>query len=137
LESGKAANAFFMSTDDASTTTANDIGGANDMLSPMEGTDADDLRVSDDVVDPPEGWSGVTKFGMTAQEQAEGESLDQRLAEEVPDVAPDDIDPLDGDDDVAGDESVGSDLAPEDPGVHLGQVDGAPEDGDPLFQVVE
>jgi hypothetical protein len=125
-----------MRTDDASTTTANDIGGANDMLSPMEGTDADDLRVSDDVVDLPEEWSGVTKFGMTAQEQAEGESLDQRLAEEVPDVTPDDIDPLDADD-VAGDESVGSDLAPEGPGVHLGQVDGAPEDGDPFFQVVE
>jgi hypothetical protein len=126
-----------MRTDDASTTTANDIGGANDMLSPMEGTDADDLRVSDDVVDPPEGWSGVTKFGMTAQEQAEGESLDQRLAEEVPDVTPDDIDSVDADDDVTGDESVGSDLAPEGPGVHLGQVDGAPEDGDPFFQVVE
>lgn len=75
-----------MRTDDASTTTANDIGGANDMLSPMEGTDADDLRNSDD---------------------------------------------------VTGDESVGSDLAPEGPGVHLGQVDGAPEDGDPFFQVVE
>ncbi len=120
-----------MGTDDASTTTANDVGGANDMLSPMESTDPDDTKAADgdDVVDPPDDWSGVTKFGMSAQEQAEGESLDQRLSEEVSDVSPDDI---------AGDESFpGSDVAPPEPGVHLGQIDGAPEDGDPLFKVVE
>ena len=128
-----------MSTDDASTTTANDVGGANDMLSPMESTDPDDTKAADgdDVVDPPDDWSGVTKFGMSAQEQAEGESLDQRLSEEVPDVSPDDIVETDADD-GAGDESFpGSDVAPPEPGVHLGQIDGAPEDGDPLFKVVE
>src|SRR6266567_2411902 len=61
-----------MSTDDVET-SANDMGGGDDLLSPMESTDSDDLknRDGDEVVDPPEGWSGVTKFGMTADEQAE------------------------------------------------------------------
>jgi hypothetical protein len=128
-----------MSTDDADTTTANDVGGAGDLLSPMEGTDSDDLQNADgdDVVDPPDGWSGVDKFGMSAQEQAEGQTLDQRLAEEVPDVTAEDVDPGDADD-AAGDEHyLGSDVAPDDPGVHRGQIDGVPEDGDSLFPVVE
>lgn len=95
-----------MSTDDAAGTTANDVGGAEEMLSPMEGTDSDDLLNDDgdEVVDPPEHWSGVDKFGMSAEEQRQGESLDERLAEEVPDV---------------------------------GENDGAPEDGESLFPVVE
>ena len=81
-----------MSTDDVDT-SANDLGGAEDMLSPMESTDSDEVLNADgdEVVDPPEDWSGVTKNGMTAEEEREGESLDQRLAEEVPDVTPDDI----------------------------------------------
>jgi hypothetical protein len=128
-----------MSTDDADMTTANDVGGADDLLSPMEGTDSDDVQNADgdDVVDPPDGWSGVDKFGMSAQEQAEGESLDQRLAEEVPDVTPMDVDLRDADD-VMGDEPYpGSDVAADDPGVHRGQIDGAPENGDSLFPVIE
>ncbi|MCV7369528.1 hypothetical protein CRI77_08930 [Mycolicibacterium duvalii] len=130
-----------MSTDDAGGTTANDLGGADDMLSPMESTDPDDIRNADgdEVVDPPEDWSGVDKTGMSAEEQRQGETLDERLAEEVPDVTPDGVDPRDG---VIGgpadDEAIaGSDAAPEAPGTHRGQVDGAPEDGDPLYQVVE
>lgn len=77
-----------MSTDDATGTTANDLGGSDDLLSPMEGTDSDELRNDDgdEVVDPPDDWSGVDKFGMSAEEQRQGESLDDRLAEEVPDV---------------------------------------------------
>lgn len=104
-----------MSTDDASDTTINDLGGAEDMLSPMEATDSDELRNADgdEVVDPPDHWSGVEKVGMTAGEALIGESLDQRLAEEVPDVTPDD------------------------PGTHRGQVDGTTEDGDSLFPVVD
>ncbi|MDQ2814756.1 MAG: DUF5709 domain-containing protein [Actinomycetota bacterium] len=38
-------------------------------------------------VAPPERWSAGMKFGSTADEQQSGESLDQRLAEEEPDVA--------------------------------------------------
>ena len=76
-----------MSTDGAGT-TANDLGGAEDMLSPMESTDSDDVRNSDgdEVVDPPEDWSAADKYGMSAEEERRGETLDQRLAEEVPDV---------------------------------------------------
>ncbi|KMO73522.1 hypothetical protein EUA04_16690 [Mycolicibacterium obuense] len=129
-----------MSTDDATETTANDLGGSDDLLSPMEGTDSDDVHNDDgdEVVDPPEGWSGVDKFGMSAEEQRQGESLDQRLAEEVPDVDESDIDLRDAADGVGGDEPLlGSDAAPVEPGEHDGQIDGTPEDGDSLFPVVE
>ena len=129
-----------MSTDDAAGTTANDLGGADDMLSPMEGTDSDDLLNDDgdEVVDPPEHWSGVDKFGMSAEEQRQGESLDERLAEEVPDVGQGDVDVRDAVEDPEADVPItGTDVAAEDPGVHEGQIDGAPEDGESLFPVVE
>jgi hypothetical protein len=45
-------------------------------------------------VAPPERWSAAMKFGSTADEQEAGESLDQLLAEEEPDVAFDDDDDL-------------------------------------------
>lgn len=127
-----------MSTDDA--ITANDLGGTDDMLSPMESTDSDEVRNDDgdEVVDPPEHWSGVTKFGISADEERAGETLDQRLAEEVPDVTADDVDPLDAIETVSDDEVItGSDVAQDVPGAHHGQIDDAPEDGEPLFPVVE
>ena len=40
---------------------------------------------------PPDFSPVATRFGNTAAEQAEGESLDQRLAQEVPDITPDDV----------------------------------------------
>jgi hypothetical protein len=129
-----------VSTDDVGGTTANDLGGSDDMLSPMEATDPDDMRNADgdEAVDPPEDWSGVDKYGMSAEEQRQGESLDERLAEEVPDVTPDDVDLAAADGVATGGEAmIGSDAAPDDPGTHQGQIDGAPEDGEPLFRVVE
>jgi hypothetical protein len=46
-------------------------------------------RGVDDILDegysPPEKYSVLERFGNTAEEEREGESLDQRLAEEVPD----------------------------------------------------
>ena len=39
-------------------------------------------------MDPPEHWSGVTKYGMTPWEQAHPRPLGDRLAEERPDPAP-------------------------------------------------
>lgn len=49
-----------------------------------------DERSYDDTLDegysPPEKPLGVTRYGTTAAEQHDGESLDQRLAEEVPDA---------------------------------------------------
>jgi hypothetical protein len=96
--------------------------GPGDTLNASEGTDSDELRNDDGdiVVDPPEGWSGVNKFGVTAREEREGESLDARLAAEEPDV-PDAIEPADD----------GPRRA------HRGQIDGTPEDGDSLYEVVD
>ncbi|MET9444584.1 DUF5709 domain-containing protein [Streptomyces sp. NPDC006610] len=57
---------------------------------PLDMQDALDERTYDDTLDegysPPEKPLGVTKHGTTAAEQQEGETLDQRLAQERPDV---------------------------------------------------
>ncbi|MFF6783123.1 DUF5709 domain-containing protein [Streptomyces sp. NPDC012510] len=57
---------------------------------PLDLQDAVDERTYDDMLDegysPPEKPLGVTKSGTTAAEQHEGESLDDRLRQEVPDV---------------------------------------------------
>ncbi|GAB2676925.1 DUF5709 domain-containing protein [Kribbella swartbergensis] len=51
-----------------------------------------DDRGLDDPLDegysPPEKWSPAEKFGNTAEEQLQGETLDQRLAQEEPDIDP-------------------------------------------------
>ncbi|MGX7730153.1 hypothetical protein ACWPOB_12905 [Rhodococcus sp. 2H158] len=138
--------------------------GPGDTLSPSEGLDSDEVRNDDgdEVVDPPQGWSGADRFGTTQREEQEGESLDQRLAEEEPDVAP--LEPLERpvaampDDELTEDivDEVydgGGDTAVVDGGrkhaelvegvivedsrVDRGQIDGSPEDGESLFPVVE
>ncbi|MEW2399939.1 DUF5709 domain-containing protein [Streptomyces sp. NPDC046862] len=57
---------------------------------PLDLQDAVDERTYDEMLDegysPPEKPLGVTKTGTTAAEQHEGESLDERLRQEVPDV---------------------------------------------------
>ena len=135
--------------------------GPGDTLSPSEGLDADEVRNDDgdEVVDPPEDWSAADKFGTTQREEQEGESLDERLAEEEPDVEP--AEPLDKPvaatpedeltedvDEVVDDATTGS---PEDPKladvvdgtivqdsrVDRGQISGAPEDGESIFPIVE
>jgi hypothetical protein len=59
-------------------------------------------RGVDDILDegysPPEKYSVLERFGNTAEEEREGESLDQRLAEEVPDPNLAVDDPLSDDD---------------------------------------
>ncbi|GAA4385546.1 hypothetical protein GCM10023147_07410 [Tsukamurella soli] len=37
-------------------------------------------------MDPPEGWSASDRVGVTSREQREGESLDDRLAQEEPEI---------------------------------------------------
>ena len=56
--------------------------------------DAEDTLVADGVSDPLDrGWSpperpwAVERLGVTAAERQQGETLDQRLAEELPDIA--------------------------------------------------
>jgi len=102
-------------------------------LEPSEATDSDEIRNDDgdEVVDPPEEW-------IAAEED---ESLDERLADEVPDVSPDDIDPRDADESSSAVELMSDDnldhIDPEDHGRVRGQIDGTPEDGDSFFDVVE
>src|ERR1700689_3781736 len=90
---------------------------SDDTLSPSESTDSDEVRNDDGdiVVDPPDDWSEADKFGMTAREEREGESLEDRLAEEEPDVLPDAGPP-----------------AERPARVHRGQIDGTPQAGDSL-----
>jgi len=137
--------------------------GPGDTLSPSEGLDPDEVRNNDgdDVVDPPEGWSGADRFGTTQREEQEGESLDERLAEEEPDIEPEE--PLPApvaatpddelteelvdhvvDDDTTGGAEHDDKRAEEvdgtivqDSRVDRGQVSGSPEDGDSIFPVVE
>jgi hypothetical protein len=88
--------------------------GPDNTLSPSESLDSDEVRNDDGdiVVDPPEQWI----------DPDEDESLDERLAAEVPDVAPGD--PAEG--------------VPERPARRTrGQIDGTPEDGESFFNVVD
>ena len=100
-------------------------------LTPEEALDSDEVRNDDgdEVVDPPEQWIDA----------GEDETLDERLAEEVPDVGPDDIDTRDADDTAQETESMSDDeldrLDPEQHGKERGQIDGTPEDGDSFFDV--
>ena len=63
----------------------------------QDGSDSLDGDPGDDPLDrgvaPPERWSAAMRFGTTAEEQEDGESLDQRLAEEEPDSLGFDDDP--------------------------------------------
>ncbi|MFD3515686.1 DUF5709 domain-containing protein [Streptomyces sp. NPDC058657] len=83
---------------------------------PLDLQDAVDERSYDDMLDegysPPEKPLGVTQSGTTAAEQQEGESLDERLSQELPDVGerPADEDP-DGIGDLPG--GTGEPLDPE------------------------
>ena len=142
--------------------------GPGDTLSPSESLDSDDLKNhgDDDVVDPPEHWAEADKFGTTHSEEREGESLDERIAEEVPDVqpeeqpeipvaaAPDDelteklvdevIDDQGPDDDVLADgvQELETDdaLIVHDGSSRVqgqGQGESFPDDGDSLFQEID
>jgi hypothetical protein len=113
--------------------SANDIGGVDDTLRPMEALDADDVRNDDgdEVVDPPDHWTEADRSDVP-------ESLDEKLAAENPEA-------FDGDTgdsrDEAGDTVLADDevdhLLPDDHGIDKGQISGTPEDGGAIFPVVE
>jgi hypothetical protein len=103
-------------------------------LTPEEALDSDEIRNDDgdEVVDPPERWIDA----------GEDETLDARLAEEEPEVTPDDIDPRDADDPADRDTVSEPDdeldrIDPEQHGRERGQIDGTPEDGESFYDVVE
>jgi len=94
---------------------------------PLDLEDALDERDYDDILDegysPPEKPLGATKTGITAAEQRDGETLDERLAQELPDIGADDQDEIG---DLSGGE--GEPLDPEAGGPRAGRLV-APDEG--------
>jgi hypothetical protein len=94
---------------------------STDTLSGAPGNDPLDRGVV-----PPERWSAGVRYGVTEQEQEQGESLDQLLAEEEPDPAlnfeDDDEDEDDEEDDDAGDEDVDGLLLDDGPDPRAGRL---------------
>ena len=97
---------------------------STDTLSGAPGDDPLDRGVV-----PPERWSAGVRFGDTATEQSEGESLDELLAEEEPDPVLDfdedddeDEDLEDEDNDDAGDEDVDGLLLDDGPDPRAGRL---------------
>lgn len=58
---------------------------------------------------PPERWSAGIRYGTTAEEQSDGESLDQLLAEEEPDDTLDDLEAEEDEDDDEDEEDFDED----------------------------
>lgn len=104
-------------------------------LSTSEELDSDEIRNDDgdEVADPPDRWI----------EAKDDETLDERLADEEPDVLGDDDESSDAHDADAGGGLIlesDDDLDRIDPGQHgrtRGQIDGTPEDGESFFDIVE
>jgi len=95
---------------------------STDTLSGAPGNDPLDRGVV-----PPERWSAGVRYGVTEQEQEQGESLDQLLAEEEPDPAlqfddEDDEEDEDEEDDDAGDEDVDGLLLDDGPDPRAGRL---------------
>ena len=94
---------------------------STDTLSGAPGNDPLDRGVV-----PPERWSAGVRYGVTAEEQQEGESLDQLLSEEEPDPAlqfeDDDDEEEDEEDDDAGDEDVDGLLLDDGPDPRAGRL---------------
>jgi hypothetical protein len=107
-------------------------------LTPEEELDSDEVRNDDgdEVVDPPEEWLEVK----------DNETLDDRLAEEIPDRQGDDEESEVSSD--AHDSDAGGGLRlisndaidrmdPDRHGREYGQIDGTPEDGASFYDVIE
>jgi hypothetical protein len=105
----------------------------------LDASDTLDGEPGDDPLDrgvaAPARWSAGMRFGTTAAEQQEGESLDRLLAEEEPDVAfdADDEEPWDstGDDDVA-DEDIDGLLLDDGPDPRAGRLVAEDEGAHPV-----
>ena len=105
----------------------------DDMLDQSESLDSDEVRNSDgdEVVDPPDEWINAD----------DNESLDEKLAAEIPDNPPDDRPSGEAHDseeggalDVVSDDELDR-VDPNEHGRERGQIDGTPEDGDSFFNV--
>ncbi|MGW9212261.1 DUF5709 domain-containing protein [Embleya sp. NPDC055664] len=69
-----------------------DTPGDDGVLGPEDTLSTDDLSYDplDTGIVPPDRWSAAERYGNTPEESRRGESLDQLLAEEEPDIADDD-----------------------------------------------
>lgn len=83
--------------------------GTLDAADTLEGDPGDDPL--DQGIVPPDRWSAGQRYGTTLAEERAGESLDELLAEEEPDV-----DPYAGDDDLQADRAAGVERADDDVG---------------------
>lgn len=93
------------------TQTPDGLPDESDNLDQLQSEDTLVDRGVDDVLDegysPAEKWSAGEGFGSTADEERQGESLDQRIAQEEPDIDP----YADVDEEVVDDGEVGTDRA--------------------------
>ncbi len=103
-----------------------------------DSADTLDEAPGDDPLDrgviPPERWSAAMRFGSTASEQESGESLDQLLAEEEPDITAeiDDERPEDiAADEDAADEDIDGMLLDDGPDPRAGRLVADDEEADP------
>lgn len=95
----------------------------------LDSSDTLDAAPGDDPLDrgvaPPQRWSAAMRFGTTGEEEEQGESLDQLLAEEEPEADPysDEEEPQDvsGDEDAA-DEDVDGLLLDDGPDPRAGRL---------------
>ena len=100
------------------TQTPDGLPDESDNLDQLQPEDTLVDRGVDDVLDegysPPEKWSAGEGFGTTADEALQGESLDQRIAPEEPDVDPyAETDGEDLDDGEVGSERAGRLVSPD------------------------
>jgi hypothetical protein len=106
-----------------------------------DASDTLDGNPGDDPLDrgviPPERWTSAIRFGTTGAEQEDGESLDQLLAEEEPDIPgePDEDQPGDiaGDPDAA-DEDVDGLLLDDGPDPRAGRLVAEDEGSEPVAE---
>lgn len=94
--------------------------GQLDASDTLEGNPGDDPL--DAGIIPTDHWSPAMRFGDTAREQSEGESLDQLLSEERPDVSAELDDEDESDDEDAGDEDVDGLLLDDGPDPRSGRL---------------
>jgi hypothetical protein len=106
-----------------------------------DAADTLDGDLGDDPLDrgvvPPQHWSSASRFGTTSAEEERGESLDQLLAEEQPEVdaAPDDERLEDiADDPDAGDEDVDGLLLDDGPDPRAGRLVAENEGSEPVAE---
>jgi hypothetical protein len=115
-------------------------------LDPAENLTGDGLDLDEPLdtgYSPPDYRPRATRYGTTGLEQAEGETLDQRLAEEEPDIDPEDTDDDGSEADpragrlVAPDEGMGPDLEKDEVAYDAGKAGSAASAEEAAVHVID